>query len=205
MAQILTLPKRFQVRGGDELSTVLEEVVNQLWAPMMTEEIEQLSPSLCRQIQEYGTLMVKAAIERFGELPEWKGRNGCYMCAAEPIRGFPQLIFSVGTPAPEKLFKYWLFSQEKNLRTARYGHTTSFESADEKLFHYGGAVRGRRLLLDGSGFPAHGNEAIILGVHNLVGTLTHNEALAIARKSGNPYFEALIPDIEEIKEGLKSI
>ncbi|MDO8470225.1 MAG: hypothetical protein Q7S84_04420 [bacterium] len=186
----------FRVNGGHELKGVVEEFLNYLDAPK-TNHGKGLSSSLMLQIEEYGDLMVKAAIDRFGTEKSWQNRAGCYICVADYDSGFPGLVFRVGNPVPEKLFRYWFFSQEKALRTAFYKHTTSFESADDDLMHYGGAVRVPRQIIAPSGFPAHGDEAIALGMHVLIGNIAIKQARSIAAKSGNPYFDVLVKDIEE--------
>ena len=189
----------FRVNGGHELKGVVEEFLNYMATPRADYGIGSKLSSIL-QIEEYGNLMVKSAIERFGAEELWENRAGCYICVADYSSGFPELVFRVGTPAPEKLFRYWLFSQEKALRTAHNGHVTGFGSADDDRMHYGGAVRVPHLIISCSGFPAHGDEAIALGMHVLMGNITIGQARVIASKSSNPYFDVLVQDIEELTE-----
>src|SRR3989338_5499414 len=94
--------------GDHELKVVAQEFLNYMAAPRII--CEALMPSVLHQIEEYGNLMVKAAIDHFGNEEAWKNRTGCFICAADYDSGFPNLVFRVGSPAPEKLFEYWLFS-----------------------------------------------------------------------------------------------
>ena len=195
----MSLP--FRVGVIHKLAQVTKEFTNCLATTETNHGTTGLTLSSILQIEEYGNLMVKAAIDRFGDEKSWQNRAGCYICVADYYSGFPELIFRVGNPTPEKLFECWLFSQEKGLRTAFYKHVTSFESANEDSMRYGGAVRVPDLILSCSGFPAHGDEAIVLGVHVLMGSISIADAEAVARKSNNPYFVVLVKDIEGLMRG----
>lgn len=186
----------YPVGGNDDLREIVQELLNRLATPHASVPPTQNGASL-RHLQELGHEVVQVALERFTGNKRWGSRNGCYICVADYQTGFPHLVFSVGEPVPEKLFKYWLFAQEKPLRTAAKNQETSFESADDDD-HFGGAVRHGNMNIGCSGFIAHGDEAVVLGMHILAGNMSIKSAERIARQSNNWIFDALVDDIREM-------
>lgn len=62
-----------------------------------------------------------------------------------------------------RLLDYLGFSREKGLRLAEHpDHVSSWESRDEDLMHYGGAIRCGPFILSFSGLPEHWDEILMV-------------------------------------------
>lgn len=105
----------------------------------------------------------------------------------------PFLHRGVGTTLADRAPKYQSYSLEKAQRLHRNpDHQTSWESRDEKLECYGGAIRANNeLIVSFSGFSEQWDEAISLFVAIQVGHLDMKQAMRIANKKTRPLLQAI--------------
>ena len=105
---------------------------------------------------------LKTAIKLSGD----PTRNGGYLCVSAPT-GLVLAIALIGdVPKHEKAVKYIAFCQEKNWRLfLNPSHVSSFESRNEKMDMYGGAIRTNDFNLSFSGLQDDRlDEALVLEV-----------------------------------------
>lgn len=81
-------------------------------------------------------------------------RPGGYFCFADGRSGNPFLIAKIGDPPWPKSEKYLLLCIEKVRRLAAFpGHISSWQTRDESLDHFGGAIRAKAPLINGELSP----------------------------------------------------
>jgi hypothetical protein len=118
-------------------------------------------------------------------------KGGCF-CIADIQTGQPYLVVSIGKVAEEKLGKYFLLCQEKARRLAEHPeHLSSWQSRDERMDRFGGAIRTKRYILSFSGLPQKLDEASMLAVAGRFGLMNRGEIEAIAAVSENEYWTVL--------------
>lgn len=119
----------------------------------------------------YGALLVDLGreLELFTSLlPETEeSRGGCFCLLGSVNPRAPLLIATFGTQIPERRERSFLFCQEKAARLlsrASAGDVSSWQSRDEKMGRYGGAVLYRGTAFSFSGLPEQADEAVMLHV-----------------------------------------
>lgn len=116
-------------------------------------------------------------------------RRGGYLCVTRRTDGRMLLIASIGVFPQEKAERYFRFCQEKASRLlAHEGHISSWQTRDEKLDQYGGAIVAGKYILSFSGLPELADELIMMGLAQTAGLISPAEARAIAEISQNPYY-----------------
>jgi len=153
--------------------------------------------------------VVKEAVNEVlsAEKPEvLKGRKGGYFCLR--ILGADDFLIKpmlVGEVTNGRDTRYIQLCQEKALRLeAEYparGHVSSWQSRDPEQERWGGAILGpdeqnRQYAFSFSGLPELCDEVAMLLTAVKVGHLTQDEAIEIARISGNDLFIRLSVRIE---------
>ncbi len=133
------------------------------------------------------------------KLMKWPDKRGGYVCIATRT-GKALVIFLVGNVADEiKASIYRGYCQEKAQRLGNNPkHISSWQSRNETLCHYGGAIRAGGLILSFSGLPEHWDEACMVAHANMPGRcLPIREMEKIREISGNSHsallLQALIP------------
>lgn len=158
---------------------------------------------------EIVTIVVRNALELFQlhrKEEKWQNRPGGAFCCADGITGIPYFISLVmptlrfvDPPLKpcisfERAKKYLQFAQEKALRLSSHKrHFTSYQSRRVKEDKYGGAVRliSQNFIYSFSGLPEKGDEAVMLVVAVLEGSVGFEWAQAIAKKNKNQYLVPL--------------
>ncbi len=138
----------------------------------------------------YSKWSMKYAIDTIND----SARKGGYLCIARP-NGMIMAVVLIGTVAKEeKAKKYLSLCQEKALRLALHPeHCSSWQSRDESVQHYGGAIRTKRFIFSFSGFPELWDEAFVVDLASQ--TYAHPSGLStvrrnmIKRASNNPYID----------------
>lgn len=141
---------------------------------------------------------VLASMREKGLIDE--SRTGGYMTVLFPGDRFlppPLLVAQIGEPAdPEKIEKYFSFSQEKAQRLITNanvaGQLSSWQSRDPQKNKWGGAIRAGDYILSFSGLPELADEALMLAVAVSLKMLIPEQADWIADISDNDFYRRLI-------------
>ena len=135
---------------------------------------------------------VRNSVEMLQFIPGFpKDRTAGYCTVVSKYDGRPLLAFQVGECKPEKFEQYWAFSQEKAYRLARLihaRHVSSWQSRDENLRRFGGAIRAGDYIFSFSGLPEKADEAVMLRTAILCGYMTASEAGVVVDISDNEIF-----------------
>lgn len=107
----------------------------------------------------------------------------------------PIAVRRVGKVPVGKEKRYWKLFQEKPRRMVEHpGHISSWQSRDEDVDHWGGAVAAdlEPLAASFSGIPDElADEALAACVMNELGWMSHGRVQEIMRTSNNPYLRKL--------------
>lgn len=126
-----------------------------------------------------------------------KERKGGYVYLYDIKDNVSLMHLSVGDLAnrpKEKVTKYIEFSQEKAMRLLSWlpqGNVSSWQSRNEPIEKYGGAIRARRYILSFSGLSEHQDEAVCALTALRLGWINLDEVHRIAVISGNPYLRGI--------------
>jgi hypothetical protein len=123
-----------------------------------------------------------------------KTKKGGYLCITDH-EGRLQVEILVGSfPNREKSTRSTGFALEKNCRLAAHPeHLSAFQSADESLDQYPGAIRGTNFLFSFSGLPALWDEACMLSLALQVKEIEIERVRQIVTISKNPFACHLLP------------
>lgn len=136
----------------------------------------------------------EAVISMVRKLMKRPDKRGGYVCIATRT-GEVLAIFLVGTvPNEMKAAIYRAYCQEKAQRLGRKSnHISSWESRDESIMCYGGAVRAGELIFSFSGFPEHWDEACMIALANISGYYIPTYTMQKIREiSGNTHSALLL-------------
>jgi hypothetical protein len=130
--------------------------------------------------------------EEFEKLQKEKcpDRPGGYFCFADGATGQIYVIARLGDPASAKAEKYMSLCQEKAFRLSQHDrHASSWQSRDEDLDRFGGAIRGHAQRMSGvfqpvilsfSGLTEACDEELMIALGLRLGMLHRFQAEAIA-------------------------
>lgn len=126
-----------------------------------------------------------------------KERKGGYAYLYDIRGNVPLMHLSVGdlnNRPQEKLVLYLKFSQEKATRLLSWlpqGNISSWQSRNEPMQKYGGAIRAGRYILSLSGLSEHQDEAVCALTALRLGWINLDEVQRIAVISNNPYLRGI--------------
>jgi len=138
--------------------------------------------------------VVMGVISLTGEFPPGRASCGFFTIRSKNDGGV-LLVIRVGEVPTEKLERYLLLSLEKSQRVYTSNLASSWQTRDEAVDKWGGAVlvndADDGLILSFSGLPELADEAVVMMTAVLLGWNTRKEMLAISAISSNPFFPTL--------------
>lgn len=136
------------------------------------------------------------------KIPGWlKDKTGGYLCVSSLVDGAVQYVAQIGTCAnTDKATDYLGFCQEKARRLFRMfdaGHISSFQSKDEAVGKYAGAIVTGTWIISFSGLPQLADEALVIELALRCGLINVDQGALIASISSNKFVEALETAIKQ--------
>ena len=119
--------------------------------------------------------------------------KGGYFTVMDKTRGVILGSARIGNPPIKKSIDYFNLSIEKATRLFLHkGHSTSRQSRDKKKEQYGGAVRGKSLILSFSGLPEIWDETLVISAMVFCNELTFRKANKITNRKIRRAFHQLL-------------
>ncbi len=138
-------------------------------------------------------------------------RVGAYLSVFDKIQQKILFVIELGYCKPEMADRWFHYSLEKMERlwnNRSKGHVTSWQSRDQGMFKFGGAItapddskgieEGQRLIGSLAGLTDHGEESILLVIWMIFKWLTMEDAKKIAQISGNHLYQSLLRDCKDL-------
>lgn len=129
--------------------------------------------------------------------PVAEQRHGGFVCVfhhTHVVGCPPELLMRYGEPDAKKALHYAQLCEEKARRLAQNPqHLSSWQSRDEKLDRWGGAIRVPDYIISFSGLPELADEALMLKTALVLRVIDLRYANKVADLSNNTIFRQLRP------------